>query len=77
MSAPVVMLSASYGAGGSLVGPRVAQQLDVPFVNRAIPVGVSRELAVRLEEALAHDARTASADCSPRLPTDRRPKTRL
>jgi hypothetical protein len=54
---PVVTLSASYGAGGGIVGPRVAELLGVPFLDRAIPVEVSRQLAVPLDEALAHDER--------------------
>jgi len=37
----VVTLAALYGAGGSLVGPRVAERLDVPFLDRAIPCAVA------------------------------------
>ena len=33
----LVTLSAPYGAGGSQVGPAVAERLGVPFVDRAIP----------------------------------------
>ena len=54
---PVVTISASYGAGGSIVGPRVAEMLGVPFLDRAIPLEVARRLAVPLEDALAHDER--------------------
>jgi hypothetical protein len=53
----VVTLSATFGAGGSVVGPRVAELLDVPFLDRAIAVEVSRHLAVPLDEALARDER--------------------
>jgi hypothetical protein len=53
----VVTLSAPYGAGGSIIGPEVARRLDLPFLDRAIPVEVARRLAVPLEEALAHDER--------------------
>jgi cytidylate kinase len=56
-AAPVVTLSASYGAGGSVVGPRVAERLGAPFVDRAIPTEVSTRLAVPLEEVLVHDDR--------------------
>jgi cytidylate kinase-like protein len=35
--ARVVTLSASYGAGGSVIGPRLAQRLDLPFADRLIP----------------------------------------
>src|SRR4051812_39836876 len=51
----LITLSASYGAGGSHVGPEVARRLDVPFLDRAIPTGVAERLAVPLEEAAARD----------------------
>lgn len=53
----VVTLSATYGAGGSVVGPRVADALGVPFVDRAIPAEVARRMAIPLEEAQARDGR--------------------
>jgi cytidylate kinase len=52
---PLVTLSASYGAGGSRIGPAVAAELGVPFVDRAIPTGVAERLAVPLDEAVARD----------------------
>jgi len=58
-SVPVVTLSASYGAGGSVVGPRVAELLGAPFLDRAIPTEVSSRLAVPLDEVLVHDDRAA------------------
>jgi cytidylate kinase len=58
--APVVTLSASFGAGGSVVGPQVAEQLDLPFLDRAIPVAVAEALAVPMSEVMAHDERRAS-----------------
>jgi cytidylate kinase len=51
----VITLSAPYGAGGSRVGPIVAERLGVPFVDRAIPTGVAERLAVPLEEAVDRD----------------------
>ena len=39
----LVTLSASYGAGGSRIGPELADKLGVPFVDRAIPVTVAAE----------------------------------
>jgi cytidylate kinase len=51
----LIALSGSYGAGGSVVGPRVAERLGVPFVDRAIPTKVADELAVPLSHALEHD----------------------
>ena len=55
-----VTISASYGAGGSELGPRVAQRLGVPFIDRAIPVGVADELGVSVEEAEAVEQNTPS-----------------
>lgn len=51
----VVTISASYGAGGSEVGPAVADALCLPFVDRAIPAGVARELGVPLADAEQKD----------------------
>jgi cytidylate kinase len=52
---PLVTISASYGAGGSQVGPKLAQRLGVAFLDRAIPTAVAERLAVPLSEAIAHD----------------------
>jgi cytidylate kinase len=51
----VVTISASFGAGGSQIGPRLAERLGVPFVDRAIPVVVAERLAVPIADALRHD----------------------
>lgn len=40
-SGAVVTIAALYGAGGSLVGPRVAERLGVHFLDRAIPSSVA------------------------------------
>ena len=57
MAPPVVTISAPYGAGGPIVGRAVADQLGVPFLDRAIPTAVAQTLAVTLDEAQAHDER--------------------
>ncbi len=57
---PVVTISASYGALGSEVGPRVAARLGVPFVDRGIPVQVARRLEVPLSQALEQDQHAES-----------------
>lgn len=54
---PLITLSAAYGAGGSVVGPALAETLGVPFHDRAIPVTVAAELGVDLESVVAHDGR--------------------
>jgi cytidylate kinase len=51
----LVTLSASYGAGGSRIGPDLAALLDVPFLDRAIPAAVADNLSVSADEVLAHD----------------------
>jgi cytidylate kinase len=51
----VVTISAAYGAGGSEVGPEVADRLGVEFVDRAIPTDVAERLAVPLREAVERD----------------------
>jgi cytidylate kinase-like protein len=61
---PVVTLAALYGAGGSVVGPQVAERLGVPFLDRAIPEGVAARAG------LSKDA-VASVDEAPRRGMDR------
>jgi cytidylate kinase len=51
----LVTISATYGAGGSEVGPKLAERLGVPFVDRLIPTQVAERLSVPLANALAHD----------------------
>lgn len=51
----VVTISASYGALGSEVGPRVARSLGLPFVDRAIPASVALKLGVTVDDAAAKD----------------------
>ena len=51
----LITLSAPYGAGGSQVGPAVAERLGVPFLDRAIPTGVAEKLAMPLQEAFERD----------------------
>jgi cytidylate kinase len=45
----LVTLSATYGAGGSEVGPDLAERLGVPFVDRLIPTQVAADLGMRQE----------------------------
>jgi cytidylate kinase len=55
----VVTISASYGAGGSWIGPEVAHRLGCRFIDRAIPVQVAERLAVPVEHAVVHDEAAA------------------
>jgi cytidylate kinase len=54
----VVTVSASYGAGGSEIGPAVAEALGLPFIDRAVPAGVARKLDVPLDLAQQRDETT-------------------
>ena len=61
---PVVTIAALYGAGGSVIGPRVAEELGVPFLDRAIPEAVAKRTG--LSEAAVDDV-----DQLPRRGVDR------
>src|SRR3954451_9158578 len=52
---PVVAVSATYGTGGRRIARAVADELGVPFVDRAIPGAVAAELGLSLPDAEAHD----------------------
>ena len=56
----LVALSASYGAGGDIIGPALARRLDVPFVDRAVPLAVADRLEVSYDEAVAHDEKASA-----------------
>ncbi|KIH97249.1 cytidylate kinase [Streptomonospora alba] len=53
----LVTVSAAFGAGGSVVGPAVAERLGVAFVDRAVPTAVAREIGCSLQDVLEHDDR--------------------
>lgn len=53
----VVTASSSFGSGGSVVAAQVAERLDWPLHNRAIPAEVAERLSVDAEFALSHDER--------------------
>jgi hypothetical protein len=52
---PLVTISSAYGALGSEVGRALAAELDVPFLDRAIPAAVAEQLAVPLAEVESRD----------------------
>ena len=56
---PVVTIASLYGAGGRLIGPRVAERLGVQYLDRAIPTSVARRAGVP-------EAVVASVDEPPR-----------
>jgi len=48
---PGVTISASYGAGGSVIAPAVAKLLGLPLLDRAISSHVAAQLHVTVQEA--------------------------
>lgn len=52
-----VTIAASYGSGGSIIAPAVADRLGLALLDRAIPASVATELAEPLLAALADDER--------------------
>lgn len=54
--APVVTLAALFGAGGHVVGPRVAERLGVPFLDRGILSGVAEQMKVPEQAVAEYDA---------------------
>jgi hypothetical protein len=56
----LIALSAAYGAGGSIIGPSLAERLGVPFLDRAIPLAVADRLEVPYDEAIAHDEKAGA-----------------
>jgi cytidylate kinase len=54
---PGVTISAGYGAGGSVVAPAVAEQLQLRLLDRAISVAVAARLQVTVQEAEAGEAK--------------------
>src|SRR5262245_52111308 len=56
-----VTIAATYGAGGSVVAPAVAERLGLPLVGRAIPPALAARLDERLRAALVDDAHHTGA----------------
>jgi len=56
-----VTIAATYGAGGSIVGPAVAKRLELPFVDRAIPAALAAKIHEPLVSALADDSERGSS----------------
>jgi cytidylate kinase len=52
---PLVTFMGLYGAGSSVIGPRVADRLDVPFLDTAIPAAVAERLGVPEEAIRTYD----------------------
>jgi cytidylate kinase len=59
---PGVTISASYGSGGSLIAPRVAERLGLQFLDRAISAAVATSLQVSFPEAEGGELSRSFAD---------------
>jgi cytidylate kinase len=59
---PGVTISASYGAGGSVIAPAVAEQLNLPLLDRAISSLVAAQLHVSVQEAEGGEMRRSLVD---------------
>ncbi|HEX7353632.1 MAG TPA: cytidylate kinase-like family protein [Mycobacteriales bacterium] len=59
---PGVTISSSYGTGGSIVAPLVAERLGLPLLDRAISAGVAAQLRVSLAEAEDAQFKRSRAD---------------
>ena len=57
---PVVTVAAKYGAGGSVVGPQVAERLGVEFLDRAIPAAVARRMGLPETAVASYDEQPRS-----------------
>jgi cytidylate kinase len=66
--APLVTVSATYGTGGSVIAPRLAELLGLPFIDRLISADMSQDAAraerragaVRSEEGLCEGEQAAT-----------------
>jgi cytidylate kinase len=59
---PGITISAGYGAGGSLVAPKVAELLGLRLIDRAISSTVASHLQVSVAEAHQGEARKSVAE---------------
>jgi cytidylate kinase len=56
---PVVTISSTYGTGGEHLGRTVAARLGLPFLDRAIPATVAREVMASFEEIAYQESHPA------------------
>lgn len=56
---PVITVSATYGAGGSVIAPRLAAEMDLPFVDRLISADAVSQ-ARRSQEGLVEGEQEVS-----------------
>jgi hypothetical protein len=63
--APSVVTLALFGAGGHVVGPRVAERLGVPYLDRGILAGVAKQMHVPESAVAGYDPESQELPHSP------------
>ncbi len=48
---PIIAIAASYGAGGSVIAPRIAELSGLPYLSRGVVAGKSTSIGVEAGEA--------------------------
>ena len=48
---PLITVSATYGTGGSVIAPRLAEAMGLPFVDRLISADMSQDAALATRSA--------------------------
>ena len=61
--APLVTVSATYGTGGSVLAPRLAEALGLPFVDRLITADMSQDVARRERSGRTGPGRSQEGLC--------------
>lgn len=56
----VITISTTFGVRGAHIGASLAKTLGIPFVDRAIPRTISRELDLPIEDVMAQDGKATS-----------------
>lgn len=56
----VITIATAFGVRGAHIGATLARALDIPFVDRAVPRTISREMGVPISDVMAQDDKAAT-----------------
>ncbi|WP_158716182.1 AAA family ATPase [Blastococcus sp. Marseille-P5729] len=56
----VITIASAFGLRGSHIGATVARTFGIPFVDRAIPRAIARDLGLPIETVMAQDGKAAT-----------------
>ncbi len=59
---PLITVSATYGTGGSVIAPRLAEAMGLPFVDRLISADMSQDAALATRSASESDGNHCAGD---------------